>query len=229
MSEAADLGTIVVVGVRKKPSEPPMEEMDTVSEDPANSGGGVVSQQDADQENKRQEDCAAKAVGEKIKAKLDSHEKEYFSHVFTNGDTTAYHPPRGGTGVGLSRQQFDSARTEFGISPWNVRGIVHNHPASYYCDGVEYNNAPFSQAWADRQIAFNQYPSEADWQNAQELVSSGNYSSDLTLYIVGCDGVTRGFHYSEMQNLRPLVTDNNMLNGTPPALRAASAPDCSGL
>lgn len=220
-------GDVVVVGVRRKKNFdiPNIDEEVQVDPDGEyNGGSGGWTQQEIDEENKRQENCAATGAGEKITAKSDSNCKEYLSHVYKAGDTTAYHAPRGGTGIGLSEGQFASARTEFNIQPWDIRGIVHNHPASYYCDGIEYKDAPFSQDWANRQTAFNQYPSENDWANAQLMVETYQYPSDLTLYIVGCDGVTRGFHYSEMAALRPLVQELNMLNGTVPSLQPPA--DC---
>lgn len=230
MTDTTHLGDIVVVGVRRKKNIdiPGIDEQVEVSPEAGEPGGssGGWTQEEIDAENKRQEDCAAKGAGAQIKAKADSNDKEYLSHVYKAGDTTAYHAARGGTGIGLTEQQFTNARTEFGIQPWDIRGIVHNHPASYYCDGIEQDGAPFSQTWADRQTGFNQFPSEPDWANAQKMVESYQYPSDLTLYIVGCDGVTRGFHYSEMSTLRPLVQKDNAENGPVPALRPTPPADC---
>lgn len=230
MTDTTTLPEVVVVGVRPKknldiPNIPQMEELEPETGEPGGGGGGLT-QEEVDAENKRQEDCAAKGAGEQIKAKPDSNSKEYLSHVYKAGDTTAYHAPRGGTGIGLTDTQFANARTEFGIQPWDIRGIVHNHPADYYCDGIEQDGLPRTDAWADRQNSFNQFPSEADWANVQTMVETHQYPSDITLYIVGCDGVTRSFHYSEMAALRPLVQRENMLNGPKPPLRPTPAAEC---
>lgn len=210
---ATNPGDIVVVGKRRKfQNDNNYDQQDEVSENPdggASGGSGGMTISEILEENQRQIDCAAEMAGNALKASPESNKKEWFSHVFKDGsDNTAYHAPRGGTGPGIHPDTFTAARNEFGVSSWNVMAIIHNHPADEYCKGD-----PNDPAWKTRQIGFNQYPSENDWRYAERL-----NNPDLMLYIVGCDGVTRGFKYSDMATLRPLVDENYMRVAPVPAL-----------
>ncbi len=217
MTDVTELEEIVVTGRRARPTFDLPDEMEVIDPDPnapGGGGGGGFTQEEADAENRRQEDCAAGAAGGAIMDKPNSDETEWFSHIAEKDGNTVYHPPRGGTGVTIPTAAFAAALTEFGIAPQDVRGIVHNHPSRRYCDGIEEEGDEFDQSWHDRQIAFNQYPSVGDWTYATSL---GN--PNLRLYIVGCDGLTRGYDFSEKDILLPLVQRDNMLDGPVPALR----------
>lgn len=230
MSDATQVGDVVVVGRRRKyRDDNSYDEQVEVPEDPGSGGGGGggwdgggYSMEDILAENQRQMDCAAEMAGEELKASPDSNSKEWFSHIFKDSqNNTAYHAPRGGTGSGIAPSTFTAARNEFGISPWNVLAIVHNHPADDYCNG-DPGDGSFDAAWQTRQIAFNQYPSENDWVYANTL-----NNPDLTLYIVGCDGVTRGFKFADQATLRPLVDPNTMPTAPVPPLAAPAPSACS--
>ncbi|MGZ9103073.1 MAG: hypothetical protein ACXW3Y_09295 [Rhodoplanes sp.] len=103
-----------------------------------------------------------------------------------------------------------------------MSGIVHNHPAAEYCNDLD-------SAWNARQQAFNQYPSVGDWAYADDIIAAqGDNFNDLTLYIVGCDGVTRGFQYSDKAALRPLADPTYQANSPtiPATIPGVNPTDC---
>lgn len=61
----------------------------------------------------------------------------------------------------------------------DVTGVIHSHPAT--------GNSATDTA--------NLAPSDNDWSNADGWVAAGMPADQLTLYIVGPDGVTRAFDY----------------------------------
>lgn len=226
MTDATDLGEIVVVGKRRKFQDyNGYDQQDEVPENPGDTGSGGSGGWTIDEilaENQRQKDCAAEMAGGALKGSPDSNKNEWFSHIFKDGaDNTVYHAPRGGTGPGIASSTFTAARNEFGISSWNVLAIVHNHPAEEYCNG-DPGDGSYDAAWQTRQTGFNQFPSENDWAYADTL---GN--PDLTLYVVGCDGVTRGFRYSDQWLLRPLVQPAHMQSAPVPPLAPPPPSPCA--
>ncbi len=223
----SEVDPIVVVGKRKRVGDKPYFGPDGGSGGVVDGGGwgggsAGMTQGQVDLENKRQMDCAANKAAEAIKAKPNSNKNEWFSHVFKDAnDNTAYHAPRGGAGAEIPVATFDAARAEFGIASSNVLAIIHNHPADEYCNG-DIGNGTIDPAWKARQIAFNQFPSDNDWGYAASL-----NNPDLTLYVVGCDGLTRSFKFAEMSTLRPLVDPLTMPTAPIPPLRAKVPPSCT--
>lgn len=230
MTDPTTLPDVIVVGTRLN-FIPPQGGGGEVGEDAPEIGddpGTSLSEAEVEEFNDRQTDCAASKGKDKIQAKPNSNSVEWFTHIFGVAGQTAVHEPRGGTGTGITDQQFSDARSEFGITGQALFGIVHNHPSDFYCSGGVAYGDPYSSTHQQREVGFNQYPSEDDWAYAQTLVTSHNVPADqLRLYIVGCDGGMRMYRYSDMAIYRPLMNPSNVETGPVPPLGAVVPPSCA--
>jgi hypothetical protein len=158
----------------------------------------VWTEEDAEAENRRQTDCAAKRYGEKVR-NLGSRadEVEHFSVTWKRDGDTVTSGVREATGrhddlpVGsaVSSTDFNRLSNDYGGIPLSaISGFNHSHAAEIYCNGSDYQ--------LYRQLEYNQRPSINDWDFADRL-TGGNIDHGLILYIRDCEGIIRAFPYKD--------------------------------
>lgn len=170
------------------PSHNP-EEQNEVGE--GNDGPSGPTQEEVDAENERQKECAAKQYKTQLdtEKRFSKDKKEFFTFTWTRNGQTTTHPIREGSGARIQTADLNAALSEFSINASNITGFNHNHPADEYCNG--------SGDLLRSQEIENGYPSVNDWVFADALVGAGANPDELTLFIADCDGVLRGFPYSQ--------------------------------
>ena len=101
--------------------------------------------------------------------------------------------------------------------PPGAEGVIHNHPLYEYDEVADEFRITTTVSQAE-----NRYPSDNDWATLELMYQSNkgdNDNFDPSLYIVGPDGVTREFSYSDKAKFQALTTTDRM-NGVslPPAI-----------
>lgn len=172
----------------------------------------VYTVEAAEAENRRQKECAAEAFKAGMNGKSNSDKKEYFSYTWNRNGETATHPVRGGSGDIIQPSDRAAVRTEFGIANADVIAFNHNHPADVYC--------PNRGLIGQDELLENAYPSDNDWNFAQDAVLNRGVPNTLILYVADCEGNLRGFDYLSMQEWKAAKTRRD----PPPA---PISPDCS--
>lgn len=189
----------------------PGDEQNEVEE--GNGSGGGVTQEEADEENKRQDECAAKKFNERVTA-LGSrgNEVEHFSITWNRDGETVTTGVREATGrngdlprgSAVSSEDFNRlSRDNGGIPLSRITGFNHSHAADIYCDGMGLQ--------LDQQRRDNQRPSENDWLFA-DVLTDGEIDHGLTLFVRDCEGMVRAYDYERNAQWR-----SGQL-GTPPPI-----------
>lgn len=205
MPDEHTVSEVIVIGTRKRPSsgfDTPRETDDQpTNENGGESGGeGTVTWEQAKAEDGRLKECAAQTFETRLEQEQEfaRDQREFFSFGFNKGGTVTTHPPRGGAGAVIQPSDRAQARADFGFSRSDVMSFNHNHPERVYCDADRRTDR---DGYNDQLLA-NGYPSLADWAAADEMVGPlngepGANASTFTLFVTGCNGVTRAFPYSE--------------------------------
>lgn len=204
------LTDVIVIGTRAVPGAPrgggpggggsvPETPIRTIDLDaPPIEPESVWNEEDAEAENRRQTDCAAKKYNEKVAALGNrGKEVEHFSVTWKKNGETVTSGVREATGrhgdlpVGsaVSSTDFNQLSNEYGGIPLSeISGFNHSHAAEIYCNGSGYQ--------LHRQREDNQRPSTNDW-NFADALTDGNLDHGLILYIRDCEGVVRAFPYKD--------------------------------
>lgn len=122
------------------------------------------------------------------------------------------------------RSMAESLTSRLGPNEWGAMLISRNNTISFYRSGMYTSGSPFrvEHAYSTNDAAnivsvlhnhpqqggsidlHNRYPSDEDWSAATQLVAAGANSSQLTLGIIGPDGATRMFAYSDRSSYQNL-------------------------
>ena len=220
MTDTANLGDIVVVGVRRKKNTdvPNYDEEVTVNPDTGEpGGGGGFSDLEIDAENARQRDCAGAGYHQALQGISTRNSKEHFSFVLNRGGNTSYTTPAPGTGDVITGADRAAVMQQHNIQYSEIEGFAHNHPSGPYCNQPGMSLQERSQA-----VDINSYPSLGDWSYADGIVAQNpSIASTFTLYVTGCDNVLRSFPYTNRDYFRQQVQRANPPR--PPALQT----DCN--
>lgn len=216
----SEVDPIVVVGKRKRVGDKPYFGPDGGGGGAGDGGGwdggsGGMTQEQADAENLRQEQCAAKDFHSRLQSMSTRNSKESFSFILNRGGNTLVTPPATAGGVKITEVDINPVLSGYGINMARVVGFVHNHPRNYYCSGPGLTEK-------SAQEDLNAYPSENDWEAAKKFVELGADPDKFRMYIVGCDNVLREFPYS---NKAHYLSQIQRSRPTRPAPVAADCPN----
>jgi len=174
-----------------------------LTEEPTAAPDGVWTPEEAEDENARQAECAAKKFGEEVQS-LGSRgeEVEHFSVTWKKDGNNVTSEIREATGrngnmpIGsaVSSTDFNSLSGAYGGIPLSqITGFNHSHAADIYCNGTG--------LLLQNQRRDNQRPSDNDWDFADALTNS-NPGHGLVLYLRDCEGAIRAFPYADNQAYR---------------------------
>lgn len=222
----SQLTDVIVIGTRAVPGAPrgggpggggsvPETPIRTIDLDaPPIDPESVWTEETAEAENERQNNCAAHRFAEKTKAKGDrSKEVEHFSLTWKKDGNTVSSEPREDTGryqdlpIGsaVTSSDFNRLAADYAVSPDSITAFNHSHAADTYCNG--------SGLMLVNQQNDNRYPSARDAVFANALIEADVSPAGLTLYVTDCEGNTRGFPYRQDGNYRsqalpPVITSD---------------------
>ena len=123
-------------------------------------------------------DAYAMQAATTIMQQQDWQSKEYSAVIFRNAD--------GSVSI-TALTKGDGGSTDLKI-PGSVNisqiiGFIHNHP--------------IDTAKASKTVFENQFPSDADWLAAKDLVSAGANKNQLSIFILDGAGILREYSYSQ--------------------------------
>lgn len=189
-----------------------------LGEEPTEAPAEAWTPEEAEDENKRQQECAAQKYGEEVASRGSrGNEVEHFSVTWRRDGQNVTSEVREATGrngnmpVGssITRDDYNNLSRDYGGIPRSdVTGFNHNHPSEIYCNGS-------GLVQHDRRQA-NQRPSLADW-NFADAMTNNDPTHGLVLYVRDCEGAIRAFPYANNQGYR---------NGSIPTPDPIS-PDCT--
>jgi len=145
------------------------EEEEGVDDEPRDSNDCMIEENEVD--------AKAEEVAGDILQNPDSQEFEFVSFLWRSagGALQFTEPLQLDPGGGI-------VRTPQEVTPYGdaqIVGWVHNHP--------------YDTIATPRHNEFNRNPSAGDWQTFDNLITGGYASTDLSLYLIGPDGVLREF------------------------------------